>query len=122
MAAEGKNLTDQLDELILQKIELDKKIDEVKKNLIEFARHEKVNVVYGTWKKANVKEYEKVIYPEDKEKFISIIKEKGLYEELSSLNYLKLNGKILKNQIDKDIMSMIKKQKEFRVFISGKKQ
>ena len=40
---------------------------------------------------------------------IEKIKEKGLYEELSSINYLKLGPKIIKNEIDREIIGLVGK-------------
>jgi len=37
-----------------------------------------------------------------------------------SLNYFKLNPKILKNEIDKEIINLVKKEKAFRVSLKEK--
>ena len=122
LAQDGLKLTDSLADMLTQKKEIDKKIDEMKENLIEFAKQSNANVIYGTDKKASVKEYEKVVYPSDKENLIDTIKQKGLYEEFSGINYLKLSSKILKKEIDEDIIKMTKKQKDYRISISKNKK
>ena len=74
--------------------------------------------------KCSVKEIEKVVLPEDKEKkeqFIQLMKEKGLYEELSMVCYPKINSKILKGEIEEDIKKMVDLEKDFRLSLSRRK-
>jgi len=52
---------------------------------------------------------------EDKTILIEMIKSKGLYNELSSLNYFKISPKILKQEIDKEVIDLVKKEKAFRL-------
>jgi len=59
-------------------------------------------------------------YPDDKDAFTELIKSKGLYDELSSLNYFKLNPKILKGEIDPEIIEQTKKEEDYRISISKK--
>ena len=62
-----------------------------------------------------VDEYEKIVYPEDKTLMLELIKKKGLYDKFSSINYFKLNPAILKEEIDKEIIGLTKKEKAFRL-------
>jgi putative RecB family exonuclease len=117
---DGVKLVDNFSLLQSKKKEIEKNMEEIKESLIEFAKQKDVDVVFGSNKKASVKPYDKVIYPEDKEKFIKLIKKKGLYDEFSSLNYLKLTPKILKNEVDKDIIKLTKKGESYRISISKK--
>ena len=65
-------------------------------------------MVFGTDKKCSVKEYDKILFPDDKkEELIKTIKEKGLYEDFSSLNYFKLSPKVLKKEVDERINKAI---------------
>lgn len=98
-----------------------KRIDEIKKDLIEFAKQKEIDMVFGTDKKCSVKEYDKVVYPDDKEELLKIIKDKGLYEEFSSLNYFKLSPKILKKEVDEDIINLTDKEKAYRLSLSKRK-
>ena len=118
MAKDGLIMTDSLENLILEKEKIESRINEVKSNLIDFAKQSKINVVFGSNKKASVREYDKIIYPSDKKEIVDAIKKKGLYEELSGINYLKLNSRIIKKEIDEDIIKMTKKEKNYRVFLS----
>ena len=115
MEPNNKILVDEYDNLQNIKKDIENKIEKVKKELISLSITNNTNILFGTHKKCSIKEFEKVIYPEDKEILISTIKNKGLYEQFSSLNYFKLGPKILKGEIDKDIIDLVKKERDFRI-------
>lgn len=119
-ADDGVKLVDELSKLESNSKEIETQIDEVKDKLITFSKQENVSTVYGTEKKATVKESLGVVYPEDKETFVSVLKQKGLYDEYSSVNYLKLTPKILKNEVDSDVINMTKTKKDYKVSVSKK--
>ena len=75
-------LVDEFENLEKQKKELEQKEDDIKKKLIELAKQKNTEVLFGNHKKCFIKEYEKVIYPEDKSILTKVIKKKGLYEDL----------------------------------------
>lgn len=58
---------------------------------------------------------------ENKEKFIKILKDKGLYDELSMLNYMRVNSKAVKGELDKNIQKMLDIVKDFRLSLSKRK-
>lgn len=117
---DGVRLVDEYSCLDAKEKEIKKKKQEIKEKLVGFVRQKGVDVVFGSNKKASVKAYDKVIYPDDKEGFIKLIKDKGLYEDVSMLCYPKLNSKILKNDIDEDIIEMTSKDVDYRISISKK--
>ncbi len=100
----------------LQKIreEIDKNLEKLKKEIISLANQKNTDVLFGTYKKCSIKGYEKVIYPEDKTLIINLIREKGLYDRFSSINYLKLSPAIIKGEIGNEILELIRKEKAFR--------
>ena len=52
--------------------------------------------------------------PEEKIKdIIKIMKQKGIYDNYSMLNYMKLNSSIIKGNVEQDIIALIKKEKAF---------
>ena len=61
-----------------------------------------------------------MVYPENKEPLIALIKSKGLYDQFSSLNYFKLGPKIIKNEIDSEIIKLVTKEKAYRVTLFDK--
>lgn len=118
---DGLKLVDKYAKYQLQKKTAEDEMEKIKEELIEFAKQKEVDVVYGSNKKASVKEYEKVILPEEKEELIKLLKKKGLYDEFSTLNYMKLTSQLNKGEMDKDITKLTKKEKDYRVSISNKK-
>jgi putative RecB family exonuclease len=119
---DGLNLVNEYSKLESEEKELKNKKEKIKKKLIEFAKQKEVNIVYGSNKKVSIKPYDKIIYPEDKNLFLKLIKDKGLYDELSILCYPKLNSKINKKDIDQEIIDLTSKETEYKVLISNKKK
>lgn len=119
---DGGKLVDEFDKLQETKKEAEAKIEEIKKDLIEFSKQKEIDVVFGTNKKCSVKEYDKIIFPDDKkEELLKLIKEKGLYDDFSSLNYFKLGPKVLKKEVDEDIINLTDKEKAHRLSLSRRK-
>ena len=110
-----EGLVDEYEKLQNQKKELDAKEEEIKIKIIELANKTNTDLLFGMHKKCSVKEYTKIVYPEDKTQILELIKKKGLYDNFSSINYFKLSPAILKGQIDKEILTLIKKEKAFRL-------
>ena len=115
--ADDDSLVDEFEELQIQKKDIEAKEEELKKKIIALAQQNNTDILFGTNKKCLVKAYEKIIYPEDKELLIKTIKEKGLYDLLSHLNYPRLSSKIIKNEIDSEIIQLVRKEKAFRVYL-----
>ncbi len=116
----GVKLVDRLAVLKEQYKEFEKEIDDTQKQLIEFAIQKELEIVYGSNKKAKVKEYYKLKYPEDKEKIVILLKKHKLYEKFVNVNYLKLNSQILEGNLPKDISNLPKKEKDYKVSLSKK--
>ena len=112
---EDKELVDEYDKLQNMKKEIEEKIENLRRTIFDFAKLKNTGILFGTHKKCSVKEFDKVVYPEDKTLLIEMIKEKGLYDKFSSINYLKLGPKILKGEVDREIIELVRKEKSFRV-------
>ena len=110
-----KVLVDEFDKLQQMKKDLDNKIDEIRNNIIIVAKQKNTDLLFGTHKKCLVKEYQKIIYPEDKKQITELLTKKGLYDKFSSVNYFKLTPRILKNEIDLEIINLVKKEKGVKV-------
>ena len=108
-------LIDEYVKLEIQKKEIEEKEKELREKLIELAKQKNTEILFGTNKKCSIKEYEKIVYPEDKTSILELIKKKGLYERFSSINYFKLSPAIIKREIDMDIMELTKREKAFRL-------
>ncbi|MCF7860888.1 PD-(D/E)XK nuclease family protein [Candidatus Woesearchaeota archaeon] len=118
---DGVKLVDEYAQLDIQEKDIKKKKEDIKSRLIEFSKQKEVDIVYGSNKKASIKSYDKVVYPEDKDAFLNLIKEKGIYEEVSMLCYPKLTSRINKNQIDPEIISLTSKETDYRISVSKRK-
>ena len=122
VALDGKELVDQYSALDTQEKNILKEKEEIKEKLITFATQEKISVVFGSDKKISIKEYDKIVFPEDKEEFISLIKEKGLYEDVSMISYPKLTSLITKKEIDQDIINLTTTEKGYRLSVGKRKE
>ncbi|MBW2975235.1 hypothetical protein KY366_05950, partial [Candidatus Woesearchaeota archaeon] len=115
---DGLRLVDEYSRLEKAKKDSELGMERIRAKLIEFSKQKGINVVWGTDKKASIREYYKVIFPPDKDNFIKLIKDKGIYEDVSSVNYLKLGAKILKNQVPEEVIKEVKTEKSNRVTLS----
>jgi len=116
---DGLKLVDQYAELSKVKTELEESLETIKEDLIAFCKSKGLEVVYGSNKKISVKEYNKIVLPEDKEKLIELLKKKGVYEEFTMLNFMKFNSAVIKGTID--VGKLVTKEKDFRISLSNKK-
>ena len=118
---QGVKFVDEFSEIKTKLAELKSAEEELRANLIEFAKQKGVDVIYGSNSKASVKEFDKIVLPEDskeKEDFINLMKTKGIYEDCSMICYPRLNSKILKGEIEKEIRDKVKIEKDWRVSLS----
>ena len=113
-------LVDEFAKLQEIKKQIDEKINKIRQDIINLAQEKQTDVLFGADKKCSIKEYEKIIYPKDKENFVNLIKNKGLYDRFSSLNYFKLAPAVRKKELDLEILSLIKKEKDFRLSLKDK--
>jgi len=108
-------LVDEYEKLESLKKEIEVKEQELKNKIIALAKEKNTEVLFGNKKKCFIKEYAKVVFPEDKTQIVNLIKLKGLYERFSSVNYLKLSPAIIKCEVSKDILDLTKIEKAFRL-------
>ncbi|MBI2672375.1 hypothetical protein HYX16_05560 [Candidatus Woesearchaeota archaeon] len=113
--ANDNGLIDQYEELQNKKKELEMKEEKLKNEIIKLSQEKNTSVLFGTHKKCSIKEYVKIIYPENKTIIVNLIREKLLYDKLSSINYFKLGSAIRKNEVGKEISDLTKQEKAFRI-------
>ena len=118
--ADDNGLVDEFAKLQEEKKQIDERINNIRKAIIKLAQEKQTDILFGDDKTCSIKEYEKLIYPDDKETFLNLIKQKGLYDKFSSLNYFKLSPVIRKKEIDSDILKLIKFEKDFRLSLKDK--
>lgn len=110
-----RQLVDELDNLEKIKKEIESKINKIKGEIINIAKLENKENIFGTHKMCSVKPFNKLIYPEDKTKLIELIKTQGLYEDLSMLNYSRITSRINKKELPQGIINLVKIEKNFRL-------
>jgi len=118
---EGVKLVDEFSEIKTKLSELKKKDEEFRNSLIAYAKQFGVDAVYGSNKVAKVKEFDKVVLPEDREKFIELLKKKGVWDDFNMLSYFKINSGVLKGDVDEAVKKMVEIEKGFRVGLSRRK-
>jgi len=118
---EGVKLVDEYSEIKTKLSELKKQEEEFKEKLIQYSKQFEVDVIYGSNKKCSVKEFDKIVLPEDKESLIKLMKEKGIWEDFVTLNYMKFNSGVVKGEFDDDIKKMVDVVKGFRLGLSKRK-
>lgn len=121
---DGLKIVDEFSELKIKKKEIEGKEEELKGKLIDFATQFKVDMIYGSNNMAKVKEYEKIVLPEDekeREAFIQLLKDKGLWEDFSSINFMKLQSRALKDELDKSVNEKLDRETDFRISLSKRR-
>lgn len=113
--ANDNGLIDELEKIQALKKEIEGKEEELKAKIIELARQKGTNLLFGSKMKCVIKEYEKVVYPEDKTQIINLMKQKDIYDRYSIINYMGFNSAIIKGIVDKEITDMIKIEKTQRL-------
>lgn len=93
--------------------EINTELEKLKDAIIEFAHRENVDVVFGSNKKARISVSEKISFPgkndKERDELNKIIKEVGLWNDLSELDIYALNRKINSGDIPQDVLNKIKK-------------
>jgi len=119
---DGVKLVDEYSEVKTKLSELKDKEDELKGKLIDYAKQFDVDAVFGSNRIAKVKEFEKCLMPEDKEKFVALIKKEGLWDTYSMLCSARLNSHIIKGELtDKKVCDCIERVKDFRFSLTKRK-
>jgi putative RecB family exonuclease len=120
---EGVKLVNEYAKLKDQEKQIKEEIETVQTNLIAFSQQHEVNIIYGSNKQASVKEYEKIVWPEEnKEKLIELLKKKKLYDKFSMISYPKLNAQVNEGNLDKTITKLSEKEKDYRINLANKKK
>ena len=118
---EGVKLVDEFSEVRTKLAECKKAEDKFKENLIKYAKQFGVDIIYGSNKKCSVKEFDKIVMPEDREGFEKLLRDKGLWDEFSMICYGRLNSRVIKGEIEDEIKDKVDIEKGFRISISGRK-
>jgi len=118
---EGVRLVDEFSEIRTQLSELKKKDDDFKEKLIAYGKQFGIDAVYGSNKVAKLREFDKIVMPEDREKFEKLLRDKGLWDDFSMLSYFKINKGVLSGNVSDDVRKSVGVEKGWRISLSGRK-
>ncbi len=115
-------LVDEYEIIQRQKKEIEAKEEGIKKKIIELAKQKNTDILFGMHKKCFIKEYERVVYPEDKKVLANLLKKDKLYDIFSQINYSRLSSAIIRKDITvtNSILEQIKIKKEFKLSLIDK--
>jgi len=115
---DGVRMVDELGILEEQKKQAGQRIEELKEKVIAFAQQKGLEVVWGTEKKASVKPFDRIEYPKTEE-FEELLKKKGY--DVFVINYSKFLSKIIKKQVDIEVLNQVKSERGWMVRVSKRK-
>ncbi len=110
---DGFNLVNKYWEIERKIDELEAIKEEVKRKLIDYARKNEVEHIYGSEKMVKVKFY-KNFYFKDEEIIKNLLKKEGLYEKFSRLDFVALSKAFENNAIPKHVKEKLKEIMEER--------
>ncbi|MBS3176536.1 PD-(D/E)XK nuclease family protein [Candidatus Woesearchaeota archaeon] len=105
-ALDGKELADTYAQLDTEEKRISKEKEELKEKLISFAQKENITAIFGTDKKISITPFVSISYPKTEE-FINLLKEKGVYEDVATINTQKLSSKVRKNELPEEVISQL---------------
>lgn len=117
---DGVQMVDHYVSLISQRSAIDRRLKELEAEMATYARQFGYTSIYGSNKKVTVREFKKVVLPQDVDQLTRVLKEKGLYAEYSHINYPKLCASILSGNIDAEIKGMAKVEPAYRFYVSSR--
>ncbi len=110
---EGFQLVDRLERLQSERREIETQIEETKVALFEYSDREGVDRIFGSTKVAKVKREEKLSFPdsndEKRSELEKVIRESGKWNEVSSLNLIKLVKKVEEGVWDEEVLKNIER-------------
>jgi len=118
---DGVRLVDAYSTLYDTKKKIEDDLDILKNAIIKFAQQKGLEVVFGTETKASIAAYDKIEYPKTEE-FIFMLKERGIYGDVSTINTSKLKSLLNKRKVDVDLLQMIKTEQGWMVRIGKRRE
>ena len=121
---QGVKLVDTFAEVKAKKKEIEEQEDELRKDLIGFSKQFDVDVVYGSNMKVGLKEFDKLVLPEEETEyhnFVELLKKKGHWEACSMICYPKIQSKVIKKELHPDLIEKVRLEKDTRLSLSKRK-
>lgn len=125
---DGVNLVNEFAEAKEEHDKICYKIEKIRDALIEYAKKENVNSVFGSDVKASIKHYPKLSFPKKgepfQEDFFEVVKKIGLWDKLATVDVYELAKMINRGELHGDLMKLlerfIRKDELFRVSLRKK--
>ena len=105
---EGYSLVNKYWQLSQKIAELEEEREKIKQKLVEYARKNDLQYIYGSDKVANVKIYRNIRFKE-KNVIESILRKEGIYEKYSRLDMIKLSEDFKNNLLPRHLKEKLKK-------------
>jgi len=124
----GVQLVNKFAEAKEESDKLAEKLEKIREALIEYAKKEKVSMVFGSDVKASVKSYPKLSFPkkydQNQQEFFEAVKKIGLWDALATVDVYELSKRINRHEIHPDLIKLlskfIDKEEIFRVSLRKK--
>ncbi len=120
---EGIPLVNSYAQLSILKQEVEKKLDELKQKLIDFAKEQKIDSIFGDTHRVSIVEYEDLALPPKKQRaeLNQILKRLGKWEEVSDIDRFVLSKILKEERWPKELLDEIKTfariEKSYRLFL-----
>jgi len=110
---DGVKLVNEYSNLYADIKEKEKKLEQIREALIDFAKQKQVDVVFGSDVKASVKSYPKLSFPKKGDSsrgaFFEIVRKIGLWDKLAIVDTYKLTKMINKGEIADELKKLLDK-------------
>lgn len=108
---DGALLADYYGKISTEISEKEQELEKIRKNIIEFAEKNNIEIVYGQESKVSVKFYPKMSFPgkndPEKEQFYTLIKNLGLWEKLAIVDVYELAKMINNQEIHSELLKLL---------------
>ena len=109
----GVNLVNKFAEAKDEYDKLSEKLEKIRDALIEYAKKEKVSMVFGSDVKASIKSYPKLSFPKkydpNQQEFFEAVKKIGLWDKLATVDVYELAKMINNGEIHEDLIKLLDK-------------
>src|SRR3989338_11036412 len=109
----GVQLVNKFAEAKEESDKLAEKLEKIREALIEYAKKEKVSMVFGSDVKASIKSYPKLSFPKKydphQQEFFEAVKKIGLWDKLATVDVYELAKMINNGEIHEDLMRLLGK-------------
>jgi len=125
---DGVKLVNEFAKAKEEQSKLEEKLEKIREALVEYAKKEKVNMVFGSDVKASIKSYPKLSFPKKKDPnqkdFFEAVRKIGLWDKLATVDVYELARMINSGELHEDLMKLLDRfiEKGERVVVGLRKK